>query len=122
MLVDRIEVWYRYEDHRRSSWDGFEECSHSRLEVSLRRFHVIKHTRKGVWLRIPYDLGWKRWVPISARKRYACPTIEEARSSFLARKNKQMRLLKEKLFDAQLAIGQVTMEPLSLNPVQEVRC
>lgn len=88
------EYWYRITDYRTAG--GVDEwgdiipgsgSSHLRLEM----YEVVKHTPKGVWI----YLGWegKRFVLRDARKRFACPTKEEALESFMARKRRQIRIL-----------------------------
>ena len=97
------EVWYRYEDRRYA--EPVDEWGDSygtgRLEVNLIKIPVRKHTPKGVWL------GWSapgRFVLTSARKRYACPTAEEAKESFIARKKRQASIYRARLRDAEEAI------------------
>ena len=85
-----MEKFYRYEDTLYSYGDD-EYGFYSRLKVELREYPVIKHTLKGVWLDLGF--GMKRFVLIKARKRWALPTIEEAKISFLARKKAQLRIL-----------------------------
>lgn len=96
---DRV-VWYRYED--RLSGDDWGTY----VNVNLRQFEVVRETPKGVWLRLyEYsDMSPLRFVLRESRKRYACPTKEQAMESFLARKRKQMRILKQKLQHVEEAI------------------
>ncbi len=58
---------------------------------------MVRHTPCGV------QLDWgpdeTRFVLESAHKRFACPTIEEARVSFLARKKKQLRIYEHRAAD-----------------------
>ncbi len=90
-----IDFWYRFEDYRVSG--GINEFGEpdgpSYTEIRMREFQVTKYTPKGVWL---HGAGWdggKKFVLRDARKRYACPTIEEAGESFLARKKRQLSIL-----------------------------
>lgn len=73
------EFWYRYADVNTS--DG--------LCIMLREYQVLRHTPKGVWLNMPTGKDGKRFILRSARKRVACPTLEEAKKSFCARKKRQ---------------------------------
>lgn len=91
-----MEVWYRYEDMR---WapplNEFDEpVGSGRSDIRLLEFEVLKHTPKGVWVG-----SWsnKRFVLTSARKRYACPTKQEALDSFIARKKRQQTILRNQL-------------------------
>lgn len=85
-MPDTREVWYRIEDYRHWVHEDL-----SRPALSIRKLPVIKHTPKGVWLDIGYD---RRFVLKDAHKRYACPTFEEAKASFKARKKRQLRILR----------------------------
>jgi intein/homing endonuclease len=92
------EYWYRYEDRY-----------YYKPEVSLVKFGVLKHTPCGVWVKRTdvFDLhGYrKRWVSKSSRKRYAYPTKEEALVSFIARKNRQLRILKCHIDDVKTVLS-----------------
>jgi hypothetical protein len=95
--------WFRYEDVRYAApvdeWGDSYGIGH--LEVKLRKFPVLKHTPKGAWIN-----GWRgrRFVLRDARKRYACPTLEEAKESFIARKKRQAGIYRARLRDAEEAI------------------
>ena len=79
------EQWYRYEDYR----------SEIRPYIRLRTFPVVKTTPKGVWLSLGF--AGRKFVLADARKRFACPTEEEAMQSFIARKRTQKRILEGQL-------------------------
>jgi hypothetical protein len=107
------EIFYRYEDVQYAApVDEFDRpLGFGSLEIQLREYTVLKHTAKGVWIdldgagafrRIP---GGARFVLLNARKRFACPTIAEARASFLARKRKQIRIHKAQVARAERAIA-----------------
>lgn len=100
MSVRPMDTWYRYEDVRYSpSSDEYDfPIAPPRTDVVLRKFSVIKVTPKGVWLN-------GRFVLRDARKRYACPTEDEARVSFLARKTKQLRILRKQVEHVEQAIA-----------------
>jgi hypothetical protein len=72
--------WFRYED--RAAYDDY-----SPARIVLRCMRVIRETAKGVWLD---DWSVPRFVLKDARKRFAYPTIELARKSFLIRKRHQV--------------------------------
>lgn len=118
MSTDRLtEYWYRYDDRQYAPpLDEYDNvCGEGRVEVTLTKFPIIKYTPKGAWI----DLyGDKKFVLRTARKRYACPTKEEAKESFLARKAKQIRIYKAKIRRAELAITRIE-HPTSRYPIQE---
>ena len=70
-----------------------EPVGESRLAVELSIYRVLSVTAKGVWidpkLRPMTD---RKWVSLHSRKRFAYPTLEEAKSSFLARKLRQIEI------------------------------
>jgi hypothetical protein len=112
------EFWYRFEDvaYTRIS-DPERETWNSTLEIELLQFRVVRHTPKGAWitraldrpfadLRADHDL---RFVLRDARKRFACPTIDEARASFVARKRAQIRIYNARLRRAQQALALLEM-------------
>jgi hypothetical protein len=70
--------------------------------VRLIKFQVVRHTPKGVWL------SWfgcrSRFVLKGAHKRFACPTLAEAKESFLARKKRQIGIYEARIKTAKQAI------------------
>jgi hypothetical protein len=98
------EGYYRFDDYviAYGEEDEFDSKIPPRVGVTLRRFRVMKHTPKGVWL----DLTWgkRRFVLNDSRKRFAHPSKEEARDSFLARKGRQVRILEARLEIAREAL------------------
>lgn len=63
----------------------------SRPHPEMQWFRVVKRTRCGARL----ECG--RFVRLTAHKRWACQTQQEAIESFVARKNAQIRILSAKL-------------------------
>jgi hypothetical protein len=70
--------------------------------IFLTRYHVLSHTPKGCWI----EIAWKKkkFILLGARKRYACPTIKEAQTSFFHRKYRQLRILKAQVEAVQATI------------------
>lgn len=102
VVSDTDEVYYRYEAITTCSWDEYSELAIARhVHLQLQRLPVIKRTPKGVWVN---DYGTKRFVLDRARKRYACPTPEEAVESLLARKRRRAAILRSQLSDTERAI------------------
>lgn len=108
------EVWYRYRDVRYAPpTDEYGDAyGVGRFELVLDSLPVRKRTAKGVWLDW-YGTG--RFVLLSSRKQFACSTIEEARRSFRARKQKQAGIYRARLRDAEKALDLI--EAL-LNPAE----
>lgn len=72
----------------------------SPLYVEARWYPVTRRTPKGAWI------GGK-FVKLNARKKYACETLEDAIESFIARKEKQVKILTAQLETAKLALSKV---------------
>ena len=85
--------------------------------ISMQRFLPVKETEKGYW--VIEDSNWirtlsfeeikergyhLRWVHKESRKRYCYPSIEEALNSFYIRKQHHVKILREKLGAATLAL------------------
>lgn len=101
-------TYYRFQDFGVSH--GSEELGfYSTRQVELREFRVIKETPKGVWIETTFS-GDRRFVLTGARKQYACPTVEAARQSFMARKKRQIKILKKQLLNAEDALKAVVLE------------
>jgi hypothetical protein len=65
---------------------------------------VVRETPKGVWLAVCPPFSDKRFVRTDARRRFACPTVEEAKASFIARKNRQASIYQTRRERAEEAI------------------
>lgn len=98
--------WYRYEDRRVCSiaYGGDAEWNNSYCEIYLHEYEVLKETPKGVWIN---RYGTPRFVLLNARKRFACPSKEEAKQSFLARKQAHLRHLNRKIANVNEAIDKM---------------
>lgn len=98
-ISQQLKVWYRYDDFRYAPpLNEYEEpVGPGRAAVRLHKFKVLKETPKGVWIRYHGDFSDKRFVLSTARKRFACPTKEEALESFLARKTRQRGIYQARL-------------------------
>lgn len=104
------KVWYRIEDRLYSTCSidaaGCEQYGTS-VGIVTSKFMVLKHTPKGVWLDI---IGGRRWVSRESHKRFACPTLEEARESFRARKARQIRILRKQISNIEHALQLVEVK------------
>ena len=93
---------YRYENRQVSvDIDGYGENFTSRPEIRLCEFVIIKKTPKGKWIET-YE--GKKFILDNSRKRFACETKELAKASFIARKNRQRRILVHQLENIESAI------------------
>ncbi len=99
--------WYRYTDSRVCGvgYDGDVEWGNSQCKIYLQELEVLKETPKGAWLN---NHGTRRFVLRTAHKRFACPTKEEAKESFLARKRAHLRHLHRKVRDIEEAIAKIS--------------
>ena len=69
-------------------------------------YNVVKQTPKGVWIYDQYCLR-RRFVLNSARKRYALPTIKEAKESYRERKLCQIAILDRQLNTAKTCLDYI---------------
>ena len=106
------EYWFRYVDFLTAppldEWES--PCGQPSVNVVLCKYLVARVTPKGVWLKGIDDR--QRFVLAAARKRFACPTKEEALESFLARKKSQLRIYATKINNVNTAIALATNDPL----------
>mgnify|MGYP001056942128 CR=1 FL=1 len=77
--------------------DG-NDTKHIRVE----RWTVTKVTPRGCWVVRSSCVGLlrPRFMRVDARRRFACLTEKEALESYLARKNRQVAILEQKLWRA----------------------
>lgn len=89
------DEFYRYYDMR---YEG-------RVRIHLATLWLHSETPKGYWLS-NYQFGREKhvWVSKTARKRHAYPTVEEAMTSFKARKARQVQFLTHQLEGAKRAL------------------
>lgn len=89
--------FYRYEDTLTTIGLRIDEC----------KFRLVKETPKGYWITYDWDLSneYKKWVSKNGEKRFAYPTKEEARYSFLRRKEAQVAILNRQLRRAETALS-----------------
>lgn len=70
-------------------------------------YPIIRETKHGAWIDV---LGHAKFVRLDARKRFACPTVEEAMESFRRRKQRQVKLLRAQLRMAEAALELKTVD------------
>ncbi len=75
-----------------------------RGEVRLETFPVLVATRCGVWVDIA---GEHKFINLTVTKQFACESLAKAKTSFLARKYKQLSILNRQMADANTAIAAV---------------
>lgn len=104
-MEDQKEYLYRYEEIRWSlGLDEFDNpIQGCRLEVSLSKYEIAKRTPKGAWVYRYSFTSDKKFVNLSAKKKFACESIEEAKESFLRRKERQIQILSSQLKEAKKA-------------------
>jgi len=103
MNVDKA---YRYEDQLYS--DGVDQFGDplptSHIKVNLYKYDILSRTEKGIWIRY-WNAKCKKFILLSAKKKYACLTKEEALESFKARKKRQIRILTSQLNNAKESLN-----------------
>jgi hypothetical protein len=81
---------YRYESRLDCDYEG----GPIKAYIWLKKCPIISLTPKGVWIECWNHGKEKKYVCLTARKKYACETKEQALESFIARKERQILLLK----------------------------
>lgn len=97
------DLFYRFDDR----FTAYDE-----VRLDEQKFTVEKITRHGVWIRSWFGFS-RHFVLLSARKKYAHPSREEARASFEARKRRQISILQVQLERAEKALGLAQNLPTS---------
>lgn len=84
----------------------YEEIQYSRIGIKVleREFEFLSETPCGYWIKLFEMFDDKKWVSKTAKKRFAYPTREEALSSFIARKTRQVDILEGQLASAKMAL------------------
>lgn len=93
------EYWHRITSTRTAPpLDEYDNpIGRGTVHAYCNNYAVIKHTPKGVWLNL--HCGDKRFILKSAKKRFACPTVEEAFISFEARTKRRVNILSSQISD-----------------------
>lgn len=108
-MTQTSELYYRFEDHLEGS-GGYDihgewEPGPSRTIVKLYSFEVRRHTPKGVWIWDNHQNGAERFICHTWTKRFALPSIEEAKLSFIKRKERQAGIYEARARTAREAIA-----------------
>ena len=106
-----MTTYYRYEDVQYAppaDEDG-ERRGQGELHVHLRKYNVLRHTPKGVWIDAH---GSGKFVLETAKKRFAWPTKEEAKASFIARKRRQIAIHQARIDRANQALNTILEKAL----------
>ncbi len=97
------EYWYRYYDMQYApsldEWDN--PVGVGQVRVLLAEYSVLSLTPCGAWLLVNGD---RRWTKKDVIRHFACPTLEEAKESFVARKRKQISIYQARIVRAERAI------------------
>jgi len=104
--TDGHEVMYRMDDvcHSFGGIDEFNNLisrTYPIVENSFTEFKILRRTKCGIWID---NHGTERFVLLDARKKFACLTRKDAVISFIARKRKQIKILKAQLYRAGTAL------------------
>lgn len=105
-VQEDLGSYYRYEmvvcnESYYDDW-GKKWFTHVRLHLSEHR--VLKKTPQGVWVNYWGHHHDRKFVLTKARKKWACPSKEEALESFIARKKRQADHLERELAEVNEAL------------------
>lgn len=62
------------------------------IKLTAYHYPIVKRTRCGVWIEL-WRGGKRKFVNLERIKKWASPTMEEARDAFYRRKSRQMTIL-----------------------------
>lgn len=105
-LDDPERHWWRAHAKvslRTTSFDAdgeptFHRRDAPRVTVNLIKCPIVRRTPRGVFVSTD---GAERFVMVDARKRFACPTVQEALTSLFARYERRRRILVSDLAEAE---------------------
>jgi hypothetical protein len=106
---------YRYRDRVSANYD-YESgrITNQHIVIICDEFEVIKETQCGVWI----DVGRKRFVKSNTTKKFAHVNKDDAMTSFIKRKEKQISILANQLDKAKeahkLAINGLSVSTLPM--------
>lgn len=72
------------------------------LQVYLSTFDILKETPCGWW--VQYGFFDRKWVPKKGTRVFAFDSKAKAKESFIARKNRQIRILQARIRRAEQAL------------------
>ncbi len=107
------DVLYRYYERKVGVLDHYgEDIIDSYLKLSLDKYPVLKRTPKGAWIRHYGPFSSRKFVLLTARRKFACDTKADALESFIARKESHIRHLRARLTTAEkaLQLGQAKLK------------
>jgi|WetSurMetagenome_2_1015567.scaffolds.fasta_scaffold428593_2 hypothetical protein len=92
---------------------------HSHVKIVVDKYKVIKETICGFWIKpadpwVTYfkDGAEKKWISKNSTRRFAYPTIDEAKTSYMARCNSHLKILKSRLVIVEAAVKAINDEDL----------
>ena len=103
-IVDDNNCLFRYEEYQVGMQDEYGNTLHSYTKLNLLRYEIIKHTKKGAWIKYFANKSGKKFINFDWKKRFACRTKKEALESFKFRKKRQIRIIKSRLRIAESAL------------------
>lgn len=96
-------VLYRYREQQIDGFTGNKPVNAVKaMRLYLDSYPVIKTTPCGCWIDRGY--GYKKFVNLNSRKKWAHESIEDAMQSFIARKESQVAILRHQLLKAESAL------------------
>lgn len=98
-----VDCLYRYEAKSYASFDSETEIIYrGSMYLHLTQYEIIKYTPKGAWIKCN---GRKRFVLLTARKKFACRNKKDALVSLLYRKRRQASIISSNLNNVKQAIS-----------------
>jgi len=77
------------------------------VNIKLSEFKEISETKMGYWIENTRHGSGKMWISKTSRKRYAYPTLKEAKISFIRRTERRYAILNSQMVKCRMALENV---------------
>ena len=83
------EYWWRCTTDFRAATDEWDNVYICGPYMYLKKYEVVRHTPKGVWIRVPF--GGEKFILGKALRQFAVPTKEIAMRDEIERRKREVR-------------------------------
>jgi len=102
MSMKQLKFAYRVVAKTCANTDQFDEYCGSNIHVYFQKFEIVKWTPQGIWIK--QFMGQPKFVLLTAFKKFASPSKQEAIDELVRRKTIYTNILNEKIHQSQIYI------------------
>lgn len=102
-------IFYRFQDGN-NTWDYYD------YPVDELHFVLVRKTKCGYWIKDIRGFSEPRWTSARTRKRYAYLSREAALDSYIKRKEKQIKILTDRLASSKIRLNNAKKIDLKVTP------